>query len=411
MRTIKGAKYRASSYLTMRQLLRLFIQKTISVDIIADPEMAQHNVVFENYLRTLKKDGHGFVSHHKEVAKEDLAKIVNSLDPLNPCQLQWLTWLYVHLHLCRRGFENSHDLGKDDLVIEKSGGTELIRLKKNEMTKNHAETDEDVENGGRISAIPGNAKCPVSIIISYMEKLNPTIPAFWQRPKKKVPLGSTVWYDAVPVGHNTLGTMMKTISAFCSLDTVYTNHCLRVSACTLLGEAGYTDLDIQSVSKHKSVSALGIYKRVKTDRKAEMSKSLSVAIGIQPTNSPASSLSTTVASSSAMVPASVPPTVASSATTVLHSPAQVPSTSAMVVSSVSSTIVPPPTFQELEMTDEEWNDICASFGNDDGCCLSNGASSTMQQELPPQIQQLNMAAIKKSDKVVILHNCTGTFNF
>ncbi len=50
---------------------------------------------------------------------------------------------------------------------------------------------------------------------------------------------------------------MKDISIFCELLTVYTNHSLQVTGCTMLGEAGFSDLDITAVSKHTSLSALG----------------------------------------------------------------------------------------------------------------------------------------------------------
>lgn len=61
---------------------------------------------------------------------------------------------------------------------------------------------------------------------------------------------------------------------------MYTNHSVRVSACTLLGELGFSDLDVQAVSKHKSVDSLGIYKRTKEARKLEMASSLAKSIGI-----------------------------------------------------------------------------------------------------------------------------------
>jgi hypothetical protein len=84
------------------------------VDIFNDPDLLQQNEVFENYLRVLKRQGYGCISHHKEVSKEDLKTICEKLDPLNPQQLLWLTWLNVQLHLCRRGIKNSCNMKKAD---------------------------------------------------------------------------------------------------------------------------------------------------------------------------------------------------------------------------------------------------------------------------------------------------------
>jgi hypothetical protein len=280
LRTLKNQPYRATSLTSMRNMLRTVIQQKISVDIFNDPDLLQQNVVFENYLRVLKKQGYGCISHHKEVSKENLKTICEKLDPQNPQQLLWLTWLNVQLHLCRRGIENSSNMKKTDLVLEQYGQVNFIRLKKNEKTKNHTEIDEDADSGGRISSITGHLKCPVKIITTYLSKLNPNCDSLWQKPKQKVSPHSDCWFDAVPLGNNQLSSMMKKISSFCGLSEIYTNHCLRVSACTLLGESGYSDLDIQAVSKHKSVDALGIYKRIKTDKKLEMSQSISQAMDV-----------------------------------------------------------------------------------------------------------------------------------
>jgi hypothetical protein len=279
LRTIKNEEYKASSLLTLRQNLRLVFSMKYQMEIIKDTEM-DHNLVFENYLKDLKKRGNGCVTHHREVSTEDLQLIVSKLDINHPQQLQWLTWFYLHLYLCRRGVENSYSLKKTDIIIEQRGITSIIRLK-NDETKNHKEVGEDEENGGVICSVPNNLKCPVYVIKTYLNHLHSKCDSLWQRPKASVINPETCWYYNAPVGHNFLKNMLKSISIFCSTSTVYTNHCLRVSSCSLLGVAGYSDLDIQSVSRHKSVSSLGIYKRVKIDKKMKMSDSVSSTIGVR----------------------------------------------------------------------------------------------------------------------------------
>jgi hypothetical protein len=195
--------------------------------------------------------------------------IVSKLSIDDPQQLQWLSWLYMQLFLCRRGVEKTHSMKKTDVIIENSGTYSIIRLR-NQEVKNHKEVNEDGENGGVIRSVPGNLKCPFSVISTYLSHLNSKCDSLWQRPKPTA-ANSGEWYCNVSLGHNTIEKMLRTISTFCETQTKYTNHCLRVSSCSLLGEAGYTDLDIQSVSRHKSVSSLGIYKRVKLDKKIKMS--------------------------------------------------------------------------------------------------------------------------------------------
>ena len=73
--------------------------------------------------------------------------------------------------------------------------------------------------------------------------------------------------------------MVPDICKFMEFETIYTNHCLRVSCCTILGE-NFTENEVKSVSGHKSNSSLGIYKRIKLQKKADMSSAISSTLGV-----------------------------------------------------------------------------------------------------------------------------------
>lgn len=64
--------------------------------------------------------------------------------------------------------------------------------------------------------------------------MNPHNPWLWQKPKKTFDEDEDVWYEAVSVGHNTLGEMMATISKAAKLSFVYTNQCIRITPISLL---------------------------------------------------------------------------------------------------------------------------------------------------------------------------------
>ena len=95
-----------------------------------------------------------------------------------------------------------------------------------------------------------------------MSLLKPNCKYFWQRrkPVEKVMDYSTVWYDNVPVGRNTLGNKMKSFSIECNLPKVYTNHCIRATCISILDEAGISDRHICGIRGHKSTESLKIYK-------------------------------------------------------------------------------------------------------------------------------------------------------
>lgn len=294
LRTLKEEEYSASSLLTHRQLLRTYIVQQINVDIISDIRLKQHNNVFENYLKGLKERGKGTVCHYPEIPLEDMQKIISTLTTSNPVELQLLSWWYIQFFFCKRGLENTVDMKKKDICFEVFQNKEVARLGCVKKTKNHQETDEDALSGGRICEIPGHIKCPVKVLKLYISKLHQGNEWLWQKPSTLYLPDGTCWYANLKVGHNAIAQMMKNISKFCSLSKLFTNHSVRVSTCTLLGELGFSDLDVQAVSKHKSVDSLGQYRKTKDSRKIEMATLMANSIGVMnKSNEPVPAICTT----------------------------------------------------------------------------------------------------------------------
>jgi hypothetical protein len=300
LRTLKKEEYKASSLLHMRASLRLHLQEKLNLDISNHPAFVTQNAVFDNYLRSLKKRGKGSVQHYEEIPRDDMRLIIQSLSLDDPVQLQMLVWFYIQLYFCKRGMENTQDMKIADIVIEKNGDLLIARLARNYATKNHRELDEDQESGGRMCAVKGSPKCPVMTLQNYISKLHPDMEDLWQKDKRNFTPSDTFWYEKRKLGHNKISEMMKNISALCKLPKVYTNHCVRVSCCTLLGELGFNDTELKSVSKHKSVDSLALYRRIKQSKKVEMAMMMSEAIGLTATTNvdqPSTSISSATTSS------------------------------------------------------------------------------------------------------------------
>ena len=66
---------------------------------------------------------------------------------------------------------------------------------------------------------------------------------------------------------------MRDISRLMNLSRPYTNHCLRATSLTVLGDK-FEDTDVCTVSSHKSVSNLAIFKRTSLEKKWEMAECL-----------------------------------------------------------------------------------------------------------------------------------------
>ena len=70
-----------------------------------------------------------------------------------------------------------------------------------------------------------------------------------------------VWYCNAPLGKNTLGSLMKTVSVERKLSKVYTNHCIRSTAVSVLDNNNFQARQIMRVSGHKSETSIRSYSR------------------------------------------------------------------------------------------------------------------------------------------------------
>jgi hypothetical protein len=161
-------------------------------------------------------------------------------------------------------------------------------------TKNH-QKDTDPSSEAVIYSTDDDNN-PVRLLRNYISKLNEDVVYLWQKPNGKVIMAdSDRWYIRQKVGINTVNSFMKSMSTHLQLSKMYTNHSVRSTAITLLGRS-FQDNDIACFSGHKSLGALGIYKRVSDERKQEMSDKLNEHM--QPT--PVMESDDTAASSSAL---------------------------------------------------------------------------------------------------------------
>ena len=111
-------------------------------------------------------------------------------------------------------------------------------------------------------------------------KLHPSLNLLWQRPKAldNFSESDSVWHCNSPLGKNTLGSVMKTISVDCKLSQGYTNHCIRSTAVSVLDKNNIEARHITCMSGHKSESNIRYYSRQLTESKTrEISQTLTSA--------------------------------------------------------------------------------------------------------------------------------------
>ena len=109
----------------------------------------------------------------------------------------------------------------------------------------------------RSSRAYANAECPercvVGIVDTYMKRCpkDSLLNAFYLRPLQKFK-GKSVWYSAVPLGHNKLNSMGKIMMSEAGVEGYYTNHSLRATAVSRLFQNDVHEKLIKEVTGHRS---------------------------------------------------------------------------------------------------------------------------------------------------------------
>ena len=280
-----GEHYKKSALMSLRFGLQRHFMSKREFNIIADPQFTKSNKVFEAAIVDLKRHGFGKVEHHDPISKEDLEKIQSSYNPLSPDPntLQQFVWFNLMFHLIRRGRENLRLQTKQLFAVQVDAtGKRFVYQALDELDKNHRDKDlpSDSPGEGRMYERPESPQCPVQAFELYLSKLNPDQSSLWQRPKAKEHFKESddVWYCNAPLGKNTLGGLMNTISKERELSQQYTNHCIRATAVSLLDECNFEARHIMRVSGPKSESSIRSYsKRLSEEKQREISYSLSCA--------------------------------------------------------------------------------------------------------------------------------------
>lgn len=284
LRKSDGSHYKTASLNSLKSGLNRHLKSVRSdiIDIARDPEFTKANIAFKAALVELKRLGKGDIVHHEEIESEDIQKLYGYFNQDTPVGLSEKVWFELTLFFCRRGRENLRSLKKDHFQVKVDANQrEYVTQTVDELTKKTREDNQRSRvDGARMYATPGNPHCPVASFKKYVSKLNDECDFLFQTPKQTRP-ESGPWYSKTPMGKNTLGDMMKTLSQKAKLSKKYTNHCVRTTSIRILDKEGFENREICQVSGHNNQSSLATYTgRISGNQKMNMSDALSRAIGV-----------------------------------------------------------------------------------------------------------------------------------
>ena len=118
--------------------------------------------------------------------------IQQSLD-LNTAEgLQRKVFINVMVYFANRRRENLRDMEPDDYELHtEENGCRYYSVRGN-LTNNHSDDDEQSQ-AGLMYEIPGHRRCPVTTMLKFKSKLNPSCKWMWQRPRSDVKEADSVW--------------------------------------------------------------------------------------------------------------------------------------------------------------------------------------------------------------------------
>jgi hypothetical protein len=276
-----GDSFRVGGLMTIYHAITRVLKCKYDLDIKEDPTFKCVREMLQCIKNEMKKCGKGFIKHTDVISKFDLEKIGNM--PIDtPKRLQLKAWFTIQLHFAKRAMENTHDMVKNDLVMHTDAqGRKCVTLMDN-ITKNHRGSSNQESYGGIITSST-DINCPVKLVELYVSHLCKSNKYLWQRPKLAFADSSESYCD-MKVGINKMSGFMKEICNQMDLSKCYTNHSVRATSITILGEQ-FEDTDVATVSGHKSLTNLSIYKRTSDDMKQKMSSALHDALTGQSTSS------------------------------------------------------------------------------------------------------------------------------
>ena len=273
LRKDDGHLYSTKSVHGLRYGIRKHFQSLKGIDITNNEQFVQSKRVFKAMLVKLKKEGKGVVKHKDPISKEYMTRILSFLDLNSPQGLQDKVFIDIMMYFANRGRENLRNMKITDFVIQKNEQGLQYVIHCDVLTKTRRENNSEGYSG-HMYEIPGSSNCPVASFLALKDVLNPAQVCMWQRPKSQAP-SEGPWFTNAPLGVNTLGNKMKTISEKAGCSLIYTCHSLRATTVTVLDEAGVAGRDIMAVTGHKSESSLKHYVRTSNAKKQDMSTIIS----------------------------------------------------------------------------------------------------------------------------------------
>lgn len=242
-----------------------------------DPAFRNLMLTMDSLSSDLHSKGIGAQRRNAEIITredEDLLWAKGVLGSGSPQRLQHTVFFYIGLQFCLRGVQEQYELSPSQLTRHPPHMTvynEEVYYQYTEfISKNNQHRFKDTNTSNkqvRSYAFPGNSRCLVKLLDSYLSKLPPNSSHLYMRPLPVFPDDlSKPSYTKQRVGINSIKQFLPSICDACGFGRKYTNHSLRATAITRMFEGKIPEKVIADKSGHKSIQGLRCYERISVEQ-------------------------------------------------------------------------------------------------------------------------------------------------
>jgi hypothetical protein len=247
------------------------------LDIFKDAAFSYFRGVLNSVLKDIHKMGIGTTVKQAEVISDELEERLwneRALGDDTPEKLLDTLVFLFGLHFALRSGIEHRNLRPDMVVLyEPENATPYLQYTECGSKNNPGGLNERKVKNKSVKLFANRNdenRCAVRLFKKYMSLRPTNAPAdvFYLQPIRKV--RSDCWFQARPIGHNTLGKTVKRLCDKIGESGYYTNHSLRRTCATRLYQQGVEEEKIMSITGHRSTKALRIYKKMSEKQEKEL---------------------------------------------------------------------------------------------------------------------------------------------
>ncbi|KAK6169117.1 hypothetical protein SNE40_020231 [Patella caerulea] len=262
-----GELYRKTSLYSLRSGISRHMLNH-NVDIVNGENFKESKGVFKAVCAGLKTLGMDTVDHVPCISDADLQKLYNYFDVNDSTGLQEKVFVDLMLYLLKNKKNRGRYEFRNMKISEFGIGKDVTNITKKGLGFVHIVSGGlSLDNGADnvMYERPGDEFCPYKSFVSYIDKLDGSCDTLFQRPiRDGKSMKGGKWYDGNPLGHNTLGTLMQTISEKAELSRRYTNSSLNITSTYLLDSGEIKNFT--SIKNKPIETDRDIFKDIKIER-------------------------------------------------------------------------------------------------------------------------------------------------